>query len=169
LASMILETSNFTVHDLRREILTSFDQAREERSQVHIRVQSFGFKFGPPLDADMVLDVRFLPNPYFVEELRVFSGKDEAVSSYVLENLDAQIFLDKSLALLTYCLPRFVEEGKSYITIAIGCTGGRHRSVALSEFIARSLSDTMGYPVDAVHRDMGQAEHLSPGRRVSSN
>ncbi len=161
LASIVIDTTSLTVHDLRREVLESFSEEGERGQRMSVRVLSFGFKFGAPQDADLLFDVRFLPNPYFVESLKEFSGQDAAVSAFVLEHEDAQRFLGHVLPLLEFCVPRFRQEGKSYVTIAIGCTGGRHRSVALSEKIAEDLSGKLGYSVEAVHRDLRQAEHLS--------
>jgi UPF0042 nucleotide-binding protein len=162
LASLVLDTSDLSVNELRRAVRKSFGVRETKSNSMHVRVLSFGFKFGAPSDADMVLDVRFLPNPYFVEELRPCSGKDRAVSEYVLSNPDAVGFLEHAISLLSYCLPRFVAEGKSYLTIALGCTGGRHRSVALTERISLELSKSLGIDVSAAHRDIGRAEHLAP-------
>jgi UPF0042 nucleotide-binding protein len=107
------------------------------------------------------LDVRFLSNPFFVSGLRALSGKDAAVSEYVLGSDDCMGFMDRSLELLRYCLPKFENEGKSYLTVAIGCTGGRHRSVAISEWLSGELSKRLTMPVECVHRDMTRAEHLN--------
>jgi UPF0042 nucleotide-binding protein len=161
LASIIIDTTSLTVHDLRREVLESFSGEGEQGYRMLVRVLSFGFKFGSPQDADLLFDVRFLPNPYFVQDLRALSGQDEAVFNYVLGQEDAQQFLAHALPLIEFCIPRFQREGKSYVTIAVGCTGGRHRSVALSEKIAEDLSAKLGYSVEAVHRDLRQAEHLA--------
>jgi UPF0042 nucleotide-binding protein len=119
-----------------------------------VRVVSFGFKYGTPVDADLLFDVRFLPNPYFVSALRPLSGLDAPVRDYVLAIEDARTFLEKAGALLEFCVPRYEREGKSYLTIGIGCTGGRHRSVALSESIAKTLGERTGLRIVAVHRDI---------------
>jgi UPF0042 nucleotide-binding protein len=103
------------------------------------------------------LDVRFLPNPYFIEELRPLSGLEENVKAYIFNNPLTEEFLGHALGLLTFCIPRFKDEGKSYVTIGIGCTGGRHRSVAVTEALAARLSTALGSPVDAVHRDVREA------------
>lgn len=123
------------------------------------RVVSFGFKYGAPADADVVLDVRFLENPFFVEELKPLTGSDKAVRDFVLSNVETREFLARSLELLRYTLPRFEREGKSYLTIAIGCTGGRHRSVALAEHMAEVLSNELGVSIDVVHRDVGKGKY----------
>jgi UPF0042 nucleotide-binding protein len=123
------------------------------------RIVSFGFKYGAPADADVVLDVRFLENPFFVEELKPLTGSDKAVRDFVLDNQETKEFLARSLELLRFTLPRFEREGKSYLTIAIGCTGGRHRSVALAEHMAEVLSDEIGVAIDVVHRDVGKGQY----------
>lgn len=161
LASIVVDTTSLTVHDLRREVFESFAEEGEAGRRMLVRILSFGFKFGAPQDADLLFDVRFLPNPYFLPELRALSGQDPAVASYVFGQADAQQFLAHALPLIEFCVPRFQQEGKSYVTIALGCTGGRHRSVALSEKIAEALTVKLGYSVEAVHRDLRQAEHLA--------
>lgn len=169
LASIVIDTTSLTVHDLRREVLESFSERGEVGQHMSVRVLSFGFKFGAPQDADLLFDVRFLPNPYFVDSLRPFSGQDATVAEFVLQHEDAQRFLGHVLPLVEFCVPRFKQEGKSYVTIAVGCTGGRHRSVALSEKIAEDLSAKLGYSVEAVHRDLRQAEHLAVRAKSPSN
>jgi UPF0042 nucleotide-binding protein len=150
LADRIIDTSAFTVHELRaalRELLETPDSGR-----MTISLVSFGYKHGLPTDADLALDCRFLPNPFFVEELRPKTGTDPDVAAYVLERPDAQEFLEHVLALLRFTLPRYQHEGKSYLTIAIGCTGGRHRSVVLVEEL-RSRLAALGHRVLVRHRD----------------
>ena len=120
-----------------------------------IGVMSFGFKYGLPLDADIVLDVRFLPNPYFTEGLRTLSGLDEPVRQYVLQAPIAQAFIRHMKDLLLFAIPHYQQEGRHYLTVAIGCTGGRHRSVALASEIADMLR-TAGLSVDLSHRDIGE-------------
>lgn len=161
LASVVIDTTGFSVHDLRREVISTFSRDGESEAQMSIRIVSFGFKYGAPQDADLVFDVRFLKNPYFVEHLQPLSGQDDAVATYVLGDADAAGFLSHAIPLLEFCIPRFRAEGKSYVTVAIGCTGGRHRSVALAETIAGRLSEDLGLSVEAVHRDIRKAEHLS--------
>jgi UPF0042 nucleotide-binding protein len=150
LADRIIDTSAFTVHELRaalRELLET-----PESGRMTISLVSFGYKHGLPTDADLALDCRFLPNPFFVEELRPKTGTDPDVAAYVLERPDAQEFLEHVLALLRFTLPRYQHEGKSYLTIAIGCTGGRHRSVVLVEEL-RSRLAALGHRVLVRHRD----------------
>lgn len=156
-ATACIDTADTTVHDLRRRVIEMFSPKLNARRML-IRVVSFGFKFGVPTDTDLMLDVRFLPNPFFVPELRPLSGKDDLVARFVLQNPDAQGFLDHALPLLLYCIPRFEKEGKSYVSIAVGCTGGRHRSVALSTTLAQLLSEKLGTLVEASHRDVERAE-----------
>ncbi len=161
LATHVLDTAGLTVHDLRRQVLRLFAQdGSDGMPSLLVRIVSFGFKYGVPHDADMMFDVRFLPNPYFVPGLRALSGKDVAVSDYVTGSDDCMGFMDRVLELVHFCIPRFEKEGKSYLTVAIGCTGGRHRSVALSEWLHRTLRDRLGIELDCVHRDMGRAEHI---------
>ncbi len=161
MASVLIDTAGLSVHDLRREVVKSFSEDHSSSTNMIVRIVSFGFKFGAPSDADLVFDVRFLPNPYFVAELRPLAGTDSEVARYVLGNPDATGFLELLYPLLKFCLPRYRSEGKSYVTVAIGCTGGRHRSVALTEEIAARLSEELGFGIDAVHRDIRQSEHIA--------
>lgn len=168
-ASVVVDSTNLSVHELRREVLNLFEGRTDGR--LLARVLSFGFKYGAPRDADIVLDVRFLPNPYFDEKLRTLSGLDPAVAEFVLEQIDTNQFLELARALVAFSLPRFREEGKAYATIAIGCTGGRHRSVALAEHLVRTLRtevDLNGIDLEAAHRDMHRADpSQSPGSSSS--
>lgn len=157
LATLVVDTTALNVHELRREVYRYLESAGGSREPV-TRVLSFGFKHGAPQDADVVLDVRFLPNPYFVEGLRALTGLDREVERFVVDTPDARVFLDKALDLLLFCLPRYRAEGKSYVTVAIGCTGGQHRSVALTERLARELELRLGGRIDAVHRDIDRRE-----------
>ncbi|MBK8012762.1 MAG: RNase adapter RapZ [Deltaproteobacteria bacterium] len=149
-----IDTSGMSVHDLRREIQDVFDQEGRAHD-LAITVTSFGFKYGVPTDADLMFDVRFLPNPYFVESLRPSTGESSDVSDYVLAHPETHVFLDKLLDLLTFLLPQYQNEGKAYLTIAIGCTGGRHRSVALAIEVARRLQAD-GASVRVRHRDVNR-------------
>jgi UPF0042 nucleotide-binding protein len=153
-ATIVLDTTRLSVNDLRRQILEHFGPGARKLPRVHVRLVSFGFKFGTPVDADVVLDVRFLQNPHFVPELRPLSGSDEAVQSYVLGSEDAPGFVQRAADLLEYCLPRFEREGKSYVTLAIGCTGGRHRSVVLADHLAEILEQRLNLSIEVVHRDV---------------
>lgn len=151
-ADRILDTSALTVHQLRDELLRLFgDPLVSDR--LTVLLVSFGYKFGVPNDVDMVLDARFLANPFFVDELRAKTGCDPAVARYVLDRQETREFLVRVQALLEYTLPLYRKEGKSYFTIALGCTGGRHRSVALVEQLRTTLAQE-GYQVQVQHRDM---------------
>lgn len=151
-SDVIIDTSNLSVHDLRRAIEASVGELSSGRQ--HITVESFGFKHGSPRDADLILDVRFLPNPYWVEELRDFRGVDEPVSDYVLSQPGAQEFLDNFLQLLQATLAGYRHEGKDFITVGIGCTGGHHRSVAIAEELGKRLRQLGTVDVNVMHRDL---------------
>lgn len=153
-ASIVIDTTKLSVHELRRSIVTRFGPGAGAVPRMFTRFMSFGFKYGPPADADLIFDVRFLKNPYFVPELRDFSGQDAAVRDYVLGDDDTQGFLQHAEGLLEFCLPRYEREGKSYLTVAIGCTGGRHRSVACAEWLAARLGAMTELRIEAVHRDI---------------
>jgi RNase adapter protein RapZ len=152
-ADLVIDTSSLNVHDLRRKIDAAFHD--EDRIRLRATVMSFGFKYGLPVDADVVADVRFLPNPYWVPELRDLTGRDSAVSDYVLANPAAQEFLDRYAGLLDLVAEGYLREGKRYVTIALGCTGGKHRSVAMVENLAARLADS-GVETLVVHRDLGR-------------
>lgn len=139
-ATRVIDTTNTSVHELRRILVSHFGPASGGAPRMVTRVVSFGFKYGTPVDADVVLDVRFLDNPYFVPELKALTGLDEPVARHVLAAPETREFLRKTGDLLTYVMPKYEREGKSYLTIAIGCTGGRHRSVVIAEALARDLS-----------------------------
>ena len=151
-ADIILDTTKFTVHDLRAHILAQFEREASDRS-LNISSNSFGFKNGVPAEADLVFDVRFLPNPHFVPEFRKLTGKDPKVAKYVRDFPQTAEFLDKTTDLLTFLLPHYIKEGKSYLTVAFGCTGGQHRSVFIAEEMKKRLTEA-GYRVKASHRDM---------------
>ena len=138
-AEHLLDTSSLTVHELRREVTTRFGTASQELS---LTVMSFGFKYGAPSNADLVFDVRFLPNPFFVPELKAFTGKDPRVAAFVLERPDTVTFMEKLMDLLEFVVPRYQKEGKTYLTVAIGCTGGKHRSVAIAHALTARLKQT---------------------------
>ncbi|HEY1160444.1 MAG TPA: RNase adapter RapZ [Terracidiphilus sp.] len=151
-ADTLIDTSNFNVHELRAHILDRFGH-EDQGKQLLVSCLSFGFKNGVPLDADMVFDVRFLPNPHFVPEFRKLTGLDPKVAAYVRKFPQTKEFLSRVTDLMLYLLPHYVEEGKSYLTVAFGCTGGQHRSVMMAEEIAKELKRA-GYQVKALHRDM---------------
>jgi RNase adapter protein RapZ len=151
-ADTLIDTSTFNVHELRADILARFGREDETR-RLLVSCLSFGFKNGVPLDADMVFDVRFLPNPHFVPEFRKKTGLDPKVAAYIRGFPQTKEFLDRVTHLMLYLLPHYVEEGKSYLTVAFGCTGGQHRSVMMAEEIAKRL-EKAGYQVKALHRDI---------------
>lgn len=153
-ARQIIDTTELSVHELRRRVLEVYGPGAGAAPRMSTRVVSFGFKYGAPVDADLVFDVRFLPNPFFVADLRPLSGLDAPVRDYVLATTDAKSFLDKTVDLLTFCLPRYEREGKSYLTVGVGCTGGQHRSVVLSEKLASEVSKSTGLDINVVHRDI---------------
>jgi RNase adapter protein RapZ len=162
-ASIVLDTTRMSVHDLRREVIAHFGASAGGAPRLRVRLLSFGFKFGPPVDADMVLDVRFLDNPYFVAQLSKLDGTNAAVRDYVLQSDGTVEFLEHSGKLLEFCLPRFEREGKSYLTIGIGCTGGRHRSVVVAEALAERLRKHTGLPIDVLHRDVDRVNIIGKG------
>jgi UPF0042 nucleotide-binding protein len=151
-ADIVLDTTKFNVHELRAHINAQFDHAAHEQ-HLNIASMSFGFKNGVPTDADLVFDVRFLPNPHFIPEFRPLTGKDPRVAKYVRGFPQTEEFLAKTTDLLTFLLPHYIKEGKSYLTVAFGCTGGQHRSVMIAEEMQKRLSEA-GYRVTAAHRDM---------------
>jgi UPF0042 nucleotide-binding protein len=152
-ADLVIDTSDMNVHELKARLLDAFDHEGSQRLQ--ITVESFGFKHGMPLDADIVMDVRFLPNPHWDEGLRPLTGHDPAVRDYVLERASTADFLDRFEGLIGSLLPAYESEGKAYLTVAVGCTGGRHRSVAIAEELARRLRDR-GVAVSCSHRDLNK-------------
>lgn len=153
-ADLILETSALSVHDLRAKIEDAFGS--ESGARTRVTVLSFGYKYGLPMDADLVMDVRFLPNPFWIPELRDHTGLDSEVRNYVLSQEGAEEFLDRYHQLLRLIGAGYKREGKRYLTLAVGCTGGKHRSVAISEELARLLSNEDGMAVKVIHRDLGR-------------
>lgn len=153
-ASMTVRTNGMSVHDLRRHIQDVFLKRTEQtNAQLHIAVMSFGFKHGVPQEADLVFDVRFISNPYFVESLREKTGQEQEVFRYVLDQVEARDFLTRLQDMLSFLLSQYEREGKAYLTIALGCTGGRHRSVVLARSIAEWIGD-QGRRVRVSHRDI---------------
>lgn len=151
LADHVVDTSSFSIHQLRSHANHLF--AEHDATPLLVTLQSFGYKHGLPVDADMVFDVRFLPNPFFVPELKALSGLDPPVVEYIESQAVATTFLEKLDGMLEFLLPEFEREGKAYLTIAIGCTGGRHRSVMIAEHVAESLR-AKARRVQVVHRDV---------------
>ncbi len=155
-ATAVVDTSHMSVHDLRRQVLERFGAGEGARGSMQTRVVSFGFKHGVPLDADLLFDVRFLDNPYFVAELREKTGADAAVRDFVLRSPGAEELIGYLERLLVFALPRYQREGKSNLTLAIGCTGGRHRSVVVASELAERLGATTDHAIGIVHRDVGR-------------
>jgi UPF0042 nucleotide-binding protein len=153
-ADLIVDTSSVSVPALRGLLERTFGEHLEHATRVS--VVSFGFKYGLPMDADLVVDVRFLPNPHWIPELREHTGRDDDVRDYVLSQEGAGEFIDRYLELLALVGAGYRREGKRYLTLAIGCTGGKHRSVAISEEIGRRLADVDGMTVRVTHRDLGR-------------
>jgi len=152
-ADLIIDTSKYSVHDLRRIMQDRWNFLEDETSGFKVHVISFGFKYEVPAEADIVLDLRFLPNPYFSEKLRPFSGKDLDVAQYVLQEPFAQEFVAKLQDFLSFLLPLYAQEGRYRLTLALGCTGGRHRSVAIAELIFRFLRQK-AFSVSLEHRHL---------------
>lgn len=151
LADVVIDTTKFNVHELRQFIVDRFQNPG--RRPLLVSVVSFGYRYGIPAEADLVFDVRFLPNPHFVPRLRPFSGKDPRVARYIRSFPQTGEFLRRIESLLLYLIPHYIQEGKSYLTVALGCTGGRHRSVTLAEIIKRAVKKK-GYSAKVVHRDL---------------
>jgi UPF0042 nucleotide-binding protein len=152
LADIVIDTSKFNVHELRAHITERFRERPTEKS-ILVSSVSFGFRHGVPEEADLLFDVRFLPNPHFVAEFRPFTGRHPRVAKYIRSFPQTQEFIRRISDLLVYLLPHYIREGKSYLTIAFGCTGGQHRSVLIAEEVGKSLRHA-GYRVKVVHRDM---------------
>ncbi|MEO5899322.1 MAG: RNase adapter RapZ [Ilumatobacteraceae bacterium] len=153
-SDLVIDTTSLNVHELKAKLVGAFESGDGQHLQ--IAVESFGFKHGMPIDADIVMDVRFLPNPHWDEALRPLTGHDPLVRDFVLERADASEFLDHFESLLAPLLPAYQNEGKSYLTVAIGCTGGRHRSVAVAEEVAGRLR-ARGFSVRTGHRDLARS------------
>ena len=154
-ADKIVDTSELTPQDLRSQLVADFAAAPDKNQGLAITVTSFGFKFGLPLDADLVFDVRFLVNPHYVDALRPLDGRNPLVEEYVMRDPDSGLFLGKLYDLMAFSVPRYIAEGKAYLTVAIGCTGGRHRSVMVSENLGDFLR-AQGYQTLVQHRDVSK-------------
>ena len=154
LATSIIDTSEYNVHQLK-EIITRLVSGEESPKIFSIHLQSFGFKYGVPLDSDMVIDVRFLPNPYFVPGMKHLTGMDREVQEYLSAEPDTSEFLDRFLSFIDFMVPRYRKEGKSYLTISIGCTGGRHRSVYTVEILKKFFAER-SLSLKTTHRDIGK-------------
>lgn len=152
-AELVVDTSGYSIHDLRRKIQEHWDALGDKAAGLRVHIITFGFKYGVPLEAELVFDLRFLPNPYFDAELRPLSGKDEAVARYVYGGEPGKTFLERYKEFLAYLLPLYEQEGRYRITLAIGCTGGRHRSVSVAEAVHEHLK-SLGYSVSLEHRHL---------------
>jgi len=151
LANMVLDTSQFSVHELKAEVMRKFE-LKDEKVTMLVTIVTFGFKYAMPYNVDLLFDVRFLPNPHFIESLRPKTGLDPEVIAYLKEQPGYHVFYNKLLDFVTYLLPEYQKEMKSYLTIGIGCTGGKHRSVAIGQRLAEDL-EACGYAIEIVHRD----------------
>jgi UPF0042 nucleotide-binding protein len=152
-ADLVIDTTPLNVHQLKHKVAHAF--GTPDTVQLRITVVSFGFKYGVPVDADLLADMRFLPNPFWVPELRHRTGQDAAVATYVKDRTDAQEFLERYVPVIQTVGAGYLREGKRFMTVAIGCTGGKHRSVAMSEEIAARLR-ALGFEAEATHRDLGR-------------
>lgn len=152
-ADYVIDTSNLLKRELKEELDRIFVQNKEYNSLM-VTVMSFGFKYGIPADADLVFDVRFLPNPYYIEELKPLTGNDKPVSDYVMNAEESHIFLDKLTDMVQFLIPNYVKEGKNRLVIAIGCTGGQHRSVTLANELYVRIKDQGNYGIKLYHRDI---------------
>jgi len=152
IADLVIDTSKFNVHELRSHLTDRFKQESETKHSILVSLVSFGFKHGVPDDADLIFDVRFLPNPHFVPTFRPLTGRDPRVAKYIRSFPQSREFIRRISDLLVYLLPHYVHEGKSYLTIGFGCTGGQHRSVMIAEDVGKRLRKA-GYKVKVVHRD----------------
>ena len=154
-ADYLIDTSHMLTRELKRELNKIFVHNKEYKN-LYITVLSFGFKYGIPSDADLVFDVRFLPNPYYIEVLRLLSGNDCEVREYVMKNDKAGIFLKQLIAMVEFLIPNYIAEGKTQLVIGIGCTGGKHRSVTLANELYEALDKTENYGIRIEHRDIGK-------------
>lgn len=179
-ATRVVDTTSLSVHELRRAVVGQFGPASGTVERMMVRVMSFGFKYGTPTDADLVFDVRFLKNPYFVPELKRVPGTDDRVRDFVLALPETGEFLEKTLELLRYVVPKYEREGKSYLTIAIGCTGGMHRSVVIAEHVATALDSHLSSSANALsggpriefavaHRDVDRVNSPLRARTISES
>ena len=153
MATKVVDTSFFSIHDLRQWVKSNYSSTLTSE-QLSINLISFGFKYGLPYEADIIMDVRFLPNPYFVPGLKGLDGRDERVVNYIKKWKETGVFLEKFLDLIYYLLPLYCREGKTYLNIGIGCTGGRHRSVVIANILKEYLSKKMNYRISVNYRDI---------------
>lgn len=157
-ADVIIDTSKYAIKDLREEMARKFGDKEMAEKQMAITILSFGFKYGIPVDSDLVFDVRFIPNPFYIPELKPFSGNDEPVKNYVMDQIETQTFLEKANDMFEFLIPNYQKEGKRQLIISIGCTGGRHRSVAIANSIYETLHSN-NHDVYVEHRDIKEDVH----------
>jgi len=157
IATAIIDTSDMNVHRLKEVVISSVKGEDEPSREMQVNLQSFGFRYGLPLESDLVMDVRFLPNPYFVASLRPFSGLDEGVRDFVLGQKETEVFLKRFRDMLEYLLPSYRREGKSYLSVSIGCTGGRHRSVAIADALYQYFKQR-NVNIKITHRDIEKGQ-----------
>lgn len=157
-ADVIIDTSKYAIKDLREEMARKFGDKEMPEKQMAITILSFGFKYGIPVDSDLVFDVRFIPNPFYIPELKPFSGNDEPVKNYVMDQIETQTFLEKANDMFEFLIPNYQKEGKRQLIISIGCTGGRHRSVAIANSIYETLHFN-NHDVYVEHRDIKEDVH----------
>ena len=157
-ADVIIDTSKYAIKDLREEMARKFGDKERPEKQMAITILSFGFKYGIPVDSDLVFDVRFIPNPFYIPELKPFSGNDEPVKNYVMDQIETQTFLEKANDMFEFLIPNYQKEGKRQLIISIGCTGGRHRSVAIANSIYETLHSN-NHDVYVEHRDIKEDVH----------
>ena len=158
IADIIVDTSKYKISDLREKINEVYGDNTYPQKKLSVTVLSFGFKYGIPVDSDLVFDVRFIPNPFYIPELKQFSGNDEPVKQYVLSQTETTTFIDKLMDMLKYLIPNYIKEGKRQLIISIGCTGGRHRSVAIANEIYERLNGE-NYNTRIEHRDVTEDLH----------
>ena len=157
-ADIIIDTSNYAIRDLREKINEYYGDMKSPEKQLSITILSFGFKYGIPVDSDLVFDVRFIPNPFYIPELKKYSGSDEPVKKYVLDQKETQGFIEKLEDMLRFLIPNYIKEGKRQLIVSIGCTGGRHRSVAIANAIHEQLlNDSFDSRIE--HRDISEDLH----------
>ena len=154
-ANYVIDTSNLLTRDLKEELVKIF-QGNKKYNSLMVSIISFGFKYGIPTDADLVFDVRFLPNPYYIESMKHLTGEDKTVHDYVMSFPQTQEFMKKLVDMLQYLIPYYVKEGKNQLVIAVGCTGGQHRSVTIANEIYAALKDHGDYGINLVHRDLSK-------------
>ena len=157
-ADVIIDTSKYAIKDLREEMARKFGDKEMPEKQMAITILSFGFKYGIPVDSDLVFDVRFIPNPFYIPELKPFSGNDEPVKNYVMDQIETQTFLEKANDMFEFLIPNYQKEGKRQLIISMGCTGGRHRSVAIANSIYETLHSN-NHDVYVEHRDIKEDVH----------